>query len=201
MEYMPISYGKCYYFSKSGYGMVNGDPTYNALQFSTAADKKRVFRLCKSRTSCVDENRDVDDQSVKGGAAFFIWSYDAWPGAPQRTNPDYLATDGVNWFFPSNDGWGNEYVRFKGHYAPDDGDDDIDTIWSQSPSPWYMIRLSVASTLGSRTNPTYTGLQIDPNKNILRCLPSISPYIKLKFHETECASPDDDDTAIGKELE
>jgi hypothetical protein len=200
--YMPISHGKCYYLSKSGYGRVAGDPTYNALQFRTAVDKKRVFRLCKSRTSCVDESRDQYNQRVKNGAAFFVWSYDAWPGAPERTNPDYLATDGVNWFFPSNDGWGNEYVRFKGHYSPDDDDDDADdadTIWSQSPS--YSIRLSVASTLGSRTNPTYTGLYINPNKIIMRCSPSTSPYLTLKFHETDCPSPDDDnDSVTGNDL-
>ncbi|KAL4986241.1 hypothetical protein BDW68DRAFT_178953 [Aspergillus falconensis] len=153
VNYMPIRYGKCYYLSKDGYGNVNGKDPYNVLTF-IGGDKERPFRVCKSRTSCPDESRNGNHQQVKSGGVFYLWDYKGWLAA--NTNPDYLATDGWNWFFPSNDGYGNEYVRWKGEYDASDQDNSADTS--------YVVRLSIENTLGARLYPTWTGLQVGSDK-------------------------------------
>ncbi|KAL3476145.1 hypothetical protein BJX99DRAFT_145050 [Aspergillus californicus] len=178
---LPLTYSKCYWLSKSGHGRIVSDPKaggwpsyYNVMQFKEDTDEKRPFKLCYKRNSCLNLNQGP--QWVKSGTGFYLWSFTGWP-KKSDTNADYMATDHLDWFFPSNDGWGNEYVRFKGEGGSWDGSG-------------YTIRLSLADTASGRKNPK-TGLFID-GKNLKR--KDSDDYVELKFNPIACpAEPDDED--------
>ncbi|KAL2826132.1 hypothetical protein BDW59DRAFT_161258 [Aspergillus cavernicola] len=174
---LPLSYGQCYWLSKSGHGRIISDPAdpYNVMQFKEDTDQKRPFKLCYMRDSCFNWN--LSPQWVKGGSGFYLWSFTGWPNRAD-TNRDYMASDLADWFFPSNDGWGNEYIRFKGEYesTEDNG---------------YIIRLSLADTASGRKNPK-TGLVLDGK--ILKRTAS-DDFVEIKFNPIEC--PDEPDDQVG----